>query len=569
MGSLSRGGSWWRGFRRARLGAALADARPTTAEPAALSGEVLAGRSWAPLPDRYERIARTGEAAGYASGSEARQAVLASAANRGWRLADVEARVEDGRWSGLRGLYARYRGGWQRALRRDWAKAVGWAGTKSPGSVSGPDTSPNTHRGGTAAATDRDQISPEWISVFLDAVANASPRWGRHAGRNRAVLQSLAYAGWQARSRVIDWGVRSYALGGGLGRSTVAVVLAELAAEDDPFLVRVAAGVYEQADTFRLRLPDTVSLRRAGPTLKPRPVPDVLIDRPKSGLGVYQALSSRPRTADELAARSRYGRATVYRRLAELAELGLARRGPRRQLGARPPWAGRRRLAHRRLLAAGLSAAPLPPGTAGVAGPARRLAPPGRAHPHPPNPRRPGPPPSPRPAGRHPRPGSRAARPALAARRAPRRRPVGRAGAGNPGRARSDDLRPARGGPRRRARSTSTAFGCTRGGAADIGPDPADPAVLPTRHRAWRRPPHRRGGQAGRHARPGPAPPPRRRTHRLPELRPAGRPIELAAAAPPGMDLPDLPGRRHHPHRRPPQPARHRTTPTRTPLPSA
>ena len=289
--------------------------------------EVLAGRSWAPLPDRYERIARTGETAGYVSGSEARQAVLASAANRGWRLADVEARVADGRWSGLRGLYARYRGGWQRALRRDWAKAVGWAGTKSPGSVSVPDTSPNTHRGGTGAATDGDQISPEWISVFLDAVANASPRWGRHAGRNRAVLQSLAYAGWQARSRVIDWGVRSYALGGGLGRSTVAVVLAELAAEADPFLVRVAAGVHDQADTYRLRLPDTVSLRRAGPTLKPRPVPDVLIDRPKSGLGVYQALSSRPRTADELAARSRYGRATVYRRLAELAELGLARRG--------------------------------------------------------------------------------------------------------------------------------------------------------------------------------------------------------------------------------------------------
>ncbi|MGZ4620351.1 MAG: hypothetical protein ACXV3F_17010, partial [Frankiaceae bacterium] len=121
------------------------------------------------------------------------------------------------------------------------------------------------------------------------------------------MLQSLAYAGWQARSRVIGWGVRSYALGGGLGRSTVAVLLAELAAEADPLLVRVAAGVHDQADTFRLRLPDTVSLRRAGPTLKPRPVPDVLIDRPKSGLGVYQALSSRPRTADELAARSRYG----------------------------------------------------------------------------------------------------------------------------------------------------------------------------------------------------------------------------------------------------------------------
>jgi DNA-binding transcriptional ArsR family regulator len=102
--------------------------------------------------------------------------------------------------------------------------------------------------------------------------------------------------------------------------------LAELAGEDDPLVVRVAGGVHEQADTYRLRLPETVSWRRCGQPVKPRPVPDVLIDRAKSGLGVYQALGSRPRSADELTAASRYGRATVYRRLAELAELGLARR---------------------------------------------------------------------------------------------------------------------------------------------------------------------------------------------------------------------------------------------------
>ena len=103
-------------------------------------------------------------------------------------------------------------------------------------------------------------------------------------------------------------------------------MLRELAAEADPFVTLVAGGVYEQADSFRLRLPDTVSLRRRGAGIKPRPVPDVLIDRPKSGLGVYQALSSRPRSVDELVAASQYSRATVYRRLDELAELGLARR---------------------------------------------------------------------------------------------------------------------------------------------------------------------------------------------------------------------------------------------------
>ncbi|HEX2806466.1 MAG TPA: hypothetical protein VHN80_09895, partial [Kineosporiaceae bacterium] len=245
----------------------------------------VADRSWAPLPDRYERVAAGGDTSGYLTGSEARHAVLCSAANRGWTLADVCARIDDGRWAGLRGLYLRYRGGWHRALRRDWTKALSWAVTKSPGSVSASDTSPNAHRGGTRASTDRDQISLEWICALLDAVTNASPRWGLHAGRNRALLQSLAFAAAQARSRVIDWGVRSYALGAGLGRSTCAEVLRELAAEADPFVTLVAGGVYEQADSYRLRLPDTVSLRRRGAGIKPRPVPDVLIDRPNPGWG--------------------------------------------------------------------------------------------------------------------------------------------------------------------------------------------------------------------------------------------------------------------------------------------
>ena len=120
----------------------------------------------------------------YPTGSEARQAVLCSAANRGWTLADVTTRIDDGRWAGLRQLYTRYRTGRQRALARDWNKALSRAVRKSAGPVSTSDTSPNTHRG-TRGTTERDQISKEWISVFLDAATNASPRWGRNAGRNR------------------------------------------------------------------------------------------------------------------------------------------------------------------------------------------------------------------------------------------------------------------------------------------------------------------------------------------------------------------------------------------------
>ena len=41
--------------------------------------------------------------------------------------------IDDGRWAGVRGLYLRYRGGWHRALRRDWTKAVSWAVTSRRG----------------------------------------------------------------------------------------------------------------------------------------------------------------------------------------------------------------------------------------------------------------------------------------------------------------------------------------------------------------------------------------------------------------------------------------------------
>ena len=209
----------------------------------------------------------------YPTGSVARQAVLCSAANRGWTLADVTTRIDDGRWAGLRQLYTRYRTGRQRALARDWNKALSRAVRKSAGPVSTSDTSPNTHRG-TRGTTERDQISKEWISVFLDAATNASPRWGRNAGRNRALLQSLAYAASHTGSRVIDWGVRSYGLGAGLGRSTAADVLRALASEDDPFLTRVAGGVYDQADTYRgCGCPTPCPCAAAAPASNPGPSP--------------------------------------------------------------------------------------------------------------------------------------------------------------------------------------------------------------------------------------------------------------------------------------------------------
>ena len=79
-----------------------------------------------------EHTARTGEwdRSRYPGRSEARMAVLAAAAARGWRLADVRAAVASGAWRGLARLYERRSepGRMDRLLPYEWRKAVDLAG---------------------------------------------------------------------------------------------------------------------------------------------------------------------------------------------------------------------------------------------------------------------------------------------------------------------------------------------------------------------------------------------------------------------------------------------------------
>ena len=95
----------------------------------------LGGR--ATLGPELDRTARTGrwDRSRYADRSAARMAVLASAAARGWRLADVRAAVASGAWKGLAGLYhrrLRARAGWTGSCRYEWRKAIAFvAGEKN------------------------------------------------------------------------------------------------------------------------------------------------------------------------------------------------------------------------------------------------------------------------------------------------------------------------------------------------------------------------------------------------------------------------------------------------------
>ncbi len=88
----------------------------------------LGGR--APLGAELGQTARTGEwdRSRYPGRSEARMAVLCTAAARGWCLADVRAAAGSGSWRGLAGLYHRRSepARMDRLLAYEWRKAIGF-----------------------------------------------------------------------------------------------------------------------------------------------------------------------------------------------------------------------------------------------------------------------------------------------------------------------------------------------------------------------------------------------------------------------------------------------------------
>jgi hypothetical protein len=166
-----------------------------------------------PLPTHITAYATTGllpAGSSWRSHSEARQSVLAHAVLHGHSLATIAALVAPGRpWHhGLATAYTRYHHGAERALRRDFAKALTWANANAINfrPVRAQDLELHTRGGGAGPL-----ILRAWLA---NATAWLDCEYGGHRYRwiGAAVFQALAVHA--ARSGEIINGVPVVGVGG-------------------------------------------------------------------------------------------------------------------------------------------------------------------------------------------------------------------------------------------------------------------------------------------------------------------------------------------------------------------
>jgi hypothetical protein len=215
-------------------------------------------------------IARTGDydTSRYASDSEARQAVIASAVAAGMQLSDVQARMHQGLWPGLSSFYARYRSRHRSdALKRDWKNARRFIEQNSAinaaqnnvrrSPTSQPPTQPGVLQGRNS---DRKNSTAEhrYIRTWRNTLALREHRYtgSRNGMARRMVLRAVGQAAHMNGSRFIEFGDRSLAVATGLDHTTVGVHLRALRSETDPLITLVEAGRGTHGDLYMLTIPD-------------------------------------------------------------------------------------------------------------------------------------------------------------------------------------------------------------------------------------------------------------------------------------------------------------------------
>lgn len=222
-----------------------------------------------------QRIATSGlyDTNKYSSDSEARQAILLSAAAAGLSLADVDRRIKQGIWPGLASFFARYAPRHRTpALRRDWVKAESYLRKQQP-SVPGknnarknPTSEPPTQRGylqGGSSESASVDTEHRLIRTWRNALRFCERRYedARSGLGRRMVLRALGEAAHKSGSRFIEFGSRSLAIASGMDHTTVGGHLRALRAEQDPLIELVQEARGRHGDLYLLRIPDSVSDR--------------------------------------------------------------------------------------------------------------------------------------------------------------------------------------------------------------------------------------------------------------------------------------------------------------------
>lgn len=229
----------------------LADAKNTTVSNASM------------LRTEAEQIGRHGtfNTSRYKSPSEARQAVLASAAGSGWSLIDVQKRMHDGTWAGLTGFYARYAPAQRaKALKRDWQKAEALCTKK------GSDTQRqnsghkyNTSRINTQGGLEtRDLTNHQYLRSWenvLHSYERAHLR-SREGISLRFLLRAMLEAAHKKHSPILEFGVRAFAQATGTHESTVARQLKTLSTTTPSLIRQIGEGRGRHADAYELIIPN-------------------------------------------------------------------------------------------------------------------------------------------------------------------------------------------------------------------------------------------------------------------------------------------------------------------------
>lgn len=256
----------------------------------------------------------------YASPSEARMAVIASAVRAGLDHAAITLRMNNGTWPGLRELYGKYRASAaSRALSREILKAQQLPRIQGKNTVHRINTSQPQTQGGQP----KTQTEYRYLRILRSAVHLLDMRYNQSRGdfQKRLVLRALVEAGVKTGTRFVEFGSRALGLATGLDHTTVSRHLNDLRNDPDPMIVLVRKAQGRVADLYQLQLPADLAASaqavsyRAGKIHALRPVFRVL-GHPAAF--VLERLEQGDATAAEISEQTGLSRSMVHEALQTL-----------------------------------------------------------------------------------------------------------------------------------------------------------------------------------------------------------------------------------------------------------